>query len=131
MIKRILITVFIALMMAQVAQAIADEKNAVAIWELNEGKGETAVDSGAGKNNGVIHNAQWVQEGNETALYFNGENSYISVSGPGEKSILSITKELKIELNLKLESYLNKKASATGSKNGRSYADASDQRRLS
>jgi hypothetical protein len=113
MFRKVLLTTILFALMS--VQAIAGVKNAVSVWELNDDKGETATDS-IGKNNGVIHNARWIKEGNGTALYFNGDNSYISVNDPGNNSALDISGELGLEVNLKLESYFNKKTAATGSK---------------
>jgi len=80
-------------------KVFAQEKGLVAYWAFDEGQGTIAKDA-AGKNNGEIIDAKWVNGKVGKALEFSGDGSYVVIPG---SSSLSITDAITIELWVKHE----------------------------
>ncbi len=68
----ILIALFINALAVSQVYSIIDQKTVVAIWLLDEDKGNIASDSSGNNHEGTINNAKWVQGKFGSALDFTG-----------------------------------------------------------
>jgi hypothetical protein len=73
--------------------AVEKEAGLIAFWSFDEGTGTAAKDS-AGKHDGKIVNAKWVDGKIGKALDFNGSNTYVEIPNAPD---LNLTKALSIE----------------------------------
>jgi hypothetical protein len=79
------------------------EKNELAKWHLDEGKGSLVFDS-ISFNDGISKNTEWVEGIKGKALKFNGEETYVEI----EPNDFKIGKnEMSLEAWVKLYEYLN------------------------
>ena len=73
------------------AQQLTTSNGLIADWKLNEGSGNTALDSSGNAYNGIIHGASWVSNQGTKALEFNGVSSYVDVPSLPVSNIDSLT----------------------------------------
>ncbi|GEM_PF-3458348 len=80
------------------AQSTASDSNVVALWHFDEGYGNVLHDASPYHNDGMIHNAEWVEGKIGQALYFNGTNSYVALPN---SSSLKLRDEFTLEAWIK------------------------------
>jgi hypothetical protein len=70
------------------------DTNVVALWHFDEGSGNILHDASLFQNDGTIHNAEWVEGQNGSALHFNGVSSFVDIANSAS---LKQEKEFTIE----------------------------------
>ncbi len=81
-----------------------NRKGPVGWWKFDEGSGSTAYDSSGNGNNGTIYNATSASGKINSALNFDGDGDYVSVS---DSSTLNITKEITVSAWIKNRDSIN------------------------
>jgi hypothetical protein len=74
---------------------IYPNKNLVAYWHFDEGRGNIIHDVSGNNNSGIIHGADWVKGVSQSALKFDGVDNYIEI--PHSPS-LNLTTSITIEV---------------------------------
>lgn len=72
----LLITTFTGVSFVNLATA---DSNLIAWWKLDEGTGTIASDSSGNNHQGIIHGATWIDNQENSSLYFNGASDYVSL----------------------------------------------------
>lgn len=85
-----------------VKTACATEEGLVAYWAMDEGNGDIVRDLSGNGNDGVVHNAKWVDGYVGKALEFDGKSSYV-FCGNGES--LNVKNAITIDAWVKIYSY--------------------------
>ncbi len=65
-------------------EGIVKEEGLAAYWKFDEGEGEIVKDSTGNGNDGVVHNAKWLNTSYGSALEFNGKDSAVEIPHPKE-----------------------------------------------
>jgi len=100
-IKDEVIDIFDALMLSSVFGKACEEiqTNTVAVYNLDEGSGNTIHDSSGYDNDGTISNPEWVSGRSGYALHFTQENQYIII--PHDESLNPRTSDFTVEAWIK------------------------------
>lgn len=97
--KGLVLAAVVFMVLAGSAVPAEKENGLVSYWNFDEGKGTVAKDS-AGKNDGQIIDAKWVDGKIGKALHFNGESSYVAVP---DSDSLNVNNAITIEAWVKHE----------------------------
>jgi hypothetical protein len=73
------------------AQKLTSSNDLIADWKLNEGRGNSALDSSGNAYNGIFHGTSWVSNQGINYLEFNGVSSYVDVPSLPVSNIASLT----------------------------------------
>lgn len=96
------------LLIASFKKIEAVEKNLIAYWPFDEGKGKITRDLSGNGYTGEIVNTQWTKDAiRGSALRFNGKDSYVLIEIDEDDKNFDLTEVITIEAWIKLDSDAN------------------------